>query len=59
MAKGNFEDRLKEKFIPAIYKSPTRGHISNLIYIVVKIIGDNIHTSVYDKRDDFGFPIVN
>ena len=24
-----------------------------------KIIGSDIHTSVYDKRDDFGFPIVN
>ena len=23
------------------------------------IIGNDIHTSVYDKRDDFGFPIVN
>ena len=25
----------------------------------IKLIGNNIHTSVYDKRDDFGFPIVN
>ena len=25
----------------------------------VKVIGNNIKTSVYDKRDDFGFPIVN
>ena len=25
----------------------------------IKVIGSNIHTSVYDKRDDFGFPIVN
>ena len=22
-------------------------------------MGNNIHTNVYDKRDDFGFPIVN
>ena len=31
------------------------------IYIQIndKIIGSDIHTSVYDKRDDFGFPIVN
>ena len=29
------------------------------MYIVVKVIGDNIHTSIYDKRDDFWFPIVN
>ena len=25
----------------------------------IKVIGNDIHTSVYDKRDDFGFPIVN
>ena len=25
----------------------------------IKVVGSNIHTSVYDKRDDFGFPIVN
>ena len=25
----------------------------------IKVIGSNIHTSVYDKRDDFGFHIVN
>ena len=24
-----------------------------------KVVDDDIHTSVYDKRDDFGFPIVN
>ena len=22
-----------------------------------KVVGNNIHTSVYDKSDDFGFPI--
>ena len=25
----------------------------------IKVIGSDIHTSVYDKRDDFEFPIVN
>ena len=25
----------------------------------IKVVGSNIHTSVYDKRDDFGFPIIN
>ena len=25
----------------------------------IKVIGSNIHTSVYDKRDDLGFPIAN
>ena len=26
---------------------------------VFLILGNDVHTSVYDKRDDFGFPIVN
>ena len=25
----------------------------------IKVVDDDFHTSVYDKRDDFGFPIVN
>ena len=25
----------------------------------IKLIGNDIHTSLYDKRDDFGFPIVH
>ena len=25
----------------------------------ITVIGNNIHTSVYDKRDDIGFPMVN
>ena len=28
-------------------------------YLDIKVIGSDFHTSVYDKRDDFGFPIVN
>ena len=24
-----------------------------------KVIGSDVHTSVNDKRDDFGFPIIN
>ena len=27
--------------------------------MLIKVIGSNIHTSVNDKSDDFGFPIVN
>ena len=30
-----------------------------LLDLNIKVIGNNIHTSIYDKRDDFGFPIVN
>ena len=29
------------------------------ITLNIKVIGSDIHISVYDKRDDFGFPIVN
>ena len=29
------------------------------LYLNIIYIGSDIHTSVYDKRDDFGFPIVN
>ena len=25
----------------------------------IKVVDDGFHTNVYDKRDDFGFPIVN
>ena len=28
-------------------------------YLKYLVIGSDVHTSVYDKRDDFGFPIVN
>ena len=35
------------------YKETSFSHLN------IKVIGSDIHTSVYDKRDDFGFPIVN
>ena len=28
-------------------------------YTTFAVIGSDIHTSVYNKRDDFGFPIIN
>ena len=28
-------------------------------FLTINVIGSDDHTSVYDKRDDFGFPIVN
>ena len=44
-------DKLEfEKYIPNIYPADIQLN---------KAIGSEIHTSVYDKRDDFGFPIVN
>ena len=27
-------------------------------YLNIKVIGNYIYTRVYDKRDDFGFPLV-
>ena len=52
--------------IPDIYpreirfnKANTSDKESSLLDWHIKVIGNNIHTSVYDKREDFGFPIVN
>ena len=33
--------------------------LTSFLDLNIKVIGSDIHTSVYDKRDDFGFPIVN
>ena len=32
---------------------------TSFLVLNIKATGSNIHTSFYDKRDDFGFPIVN
>ena len=52
--------------IPDIYlrelqlnKANTSDKETSFLDLNIKVIGNNIHTSVYDKRDDFGFPIVN
>ena len=54
------------KFIPDIYqaelqfnKANTSDKKTSILDLNIKVIGSNIHTSDYDKRDDFGFPIVN
>ena len=51
--------------IPDIYsrelqlnKASTTDKETSFLALNIKVIGNNIHTSVYDKRDDFGFPIV-
>ena len=55
-----------EKHIPDIY--PTELQLNKAITsdkeiffldLDIKVVGSDVHTSVYDKRDDFGFPIVN
>ena len=52
--------------IPDIYprelqlnKANTSDKETSFFDLNIKVIGNNSHTSVYDKRDDFGFPIVN
>ena len=51
--------------IPDIYprelqlnKANTSDKETSFLDLNIKVIGNN-HTSVYDKRDNFGFPIVN
>ena len=52
--------------IPFIYprelqlnKANTSDKETSFLDLNIKAIGNYIHTSVYDKRDGFGFPIVN
>ena len=52
--------------IPDIYprelqwnKANTSDKEKSFLDLDIKVIGSNIHKSVYDKRDDFGFPIFN
>ena len=40
-------------------KANTYDTETSFLDLNIKIIGSNIHTSVYDKRDDVGYPIVN
>ena len=40
-------------------KANTSDTETSFLDLDIKVIGSNIHTSVYDTRDDFGFPIVN
>ena len=55
-----------EKHIPDIYptelqlkKANTSDKETSLLDLNIKVIGSDVQTSVYDKHDDFGFPIVN
>ena len=52
-----------EKHIPDIY--PTELQLNKDItsdketsFLDLKVVCSDVHSSVYDKRDDFGFPIV-
>ena len=55
-----------EKYIPDIYsteiqlnKAITSDKETSFFDLNMKVVGSVVHTSVYDKRDDFIFPIVN
>ena len=55
-----------EKHIPDIYPTELQLNKANnsdketsFLDLNIKVIGSDVHTSVYAKRDDFGFPIVN
>ena len=58
-----------EKYIPDIYPMELQLNKANtsdketsfvdLDIILMLLIGTDVHTSVYGKPDDFGFPIVN
>ena len=62
----NIDNLEFERHISGIYPAelqlskanPSDKEIS-FLNLNIKVIGSDIHTSVYDKRDDFGFPIVN
>ena len=54
------------KHIPDIYqrelqlnKANTSDKETSFLDLNIKVVGSNIHTSIYNKRDHFGFPIVN
>ena len=45
---------------PQLNKANTSDKETSFLDLNIKVIGSDFHTSVqYDKRDDFGFPIVN
>ena len=55
-----------EKYIPDRYptelqlnKAITSDKETSFLDLNIKVVGSGVHTSVYDKRDDFGFTIVN
>ena len=59
------DNREFEKHFPDIYPTELQLNKANtsdketFLDLNIKVMGSDVHTSVYDKRDDFGFPIVN
>ena len=55
-----------EKHIPDIYptelqlnKAITSDKETSFLDLNIKVVGSDVYTSVYEKRDNFGFSIVN
>ena len=55
-----------EKYIPDIYPTELKFNKANTLHketshldLDIKVVGTDVHTSVYDIRHDFEFPIVN
>ena len=40
-------------------KANTSDKENSFLYLDITVVGSDVHTSVYDKRDDLRFPIVN
>ena len=40
-------------------KATTSDRETPFLDLNIKVIGSDVHTSVYDKRSDFGYPIIN
>ena len=51
-----FADPCKAEVTPGAREESVKE--TSFLDLNIKVIGNGIHTSVYDKRDDFGFPIV-
>ena len=45
--------------VTQLNKANTSDKETSFLDLNIKVIGSDIHTSVYDKRDGFRFPIVN
>ena len=41
------------------HQANTSDEETYFLYLNIKVIGSDVQTSVYDKRNDFGLPIVN
>ena len=56
-----FERNIPEIYPVAVYlnKLNTSNIATYFLNLSTKVIGSDIHTSVYDKRDEFEFPIAN